>query len=351
MEIDVWAKHKITGQKILAECKAQNDSLSGEVISKLLGNVGLRNASAGWLISTGPLSKDAKGIVSDWEDENNQKRSQLAFYTKDRIIDLLVDSHVIVSPDTISKKIDEKFSLNDNALLLLMPSRKVWVIPVQNHMEGISTKVVAFDAETGNRITNKDVLNEIKAHKNSYSSMQWLSIDNAADDKEETLLKEELSSIVTVISGDDWIDYRPARPEDFVGRKTILTDIIKFLDTVNSGLSDTRLFSIKAPSGMGKSSVVLKLADLSKRRNYSKKYFVYAVDVRTALSSRYAEMALRTCFDKADEAGFTDIRQRKVNSSNAIQYLRDASIQKTLSYLKEENKSIVLVFDQFEELF
>ena len=86
MEIDVWAKHKITGQKILAECKAQNDSLSGEVISKLLGNVGLRNASAGWLISTGPLSKDAKGIVSDWEDENNQKRSQLAFYTKDRII-------------------------------------------------------------------------------------------------------------------------------------------------------------------------------------------------------------------------------------------------------------------------
>ena len=32
MEIDVWAKHKITGQKILAECKAQNDSLSGEGI-------------------------------------------------------------------------------------------------------------------------------------------------------------------------------------------------------------------------------------------------------------------------------------------------------------------------------
>ncbi len=261
MEIDVWAKHKITGQKIIVECKAWDSPLPGEVISKLLGNVGLRNASAGWLITTGPLSKDAKGIVSEWEDESNQKRNLLAFYTKDRIIDLLVDSHIIISPDTISKRIDDKFALNDNASLLLMPTRKAWVIPVQNHMEGISTIVAAFDAETGNRITNKDVLNEIKAHKNSYSSMQWLSIDNVVGDKEETLLKEELNSIVTVISGDDWSDYRPARPEDFVGRKSILANVIKFLDAVNNGLSDTRLFSIKAPSGMGKSSVVLKLAD------------------------------------------------------------------------------------------
>lgn len=351
MEIDVWAKHKITGQKIIVECKAWDNSLPGDVITKLLGNVVYRKASAGWLIATGSLSKDAKGIVNEWEDENNQERNKLAFYTKDRIIDLLIDSHVIVSPQTISKTVDEKFLLNDNASLLLMPERNVWAIPVHNHMEGISTAVVAFDAKTGNRITNKDIINEIKAHKNTYSSMHWLTDDKTISDKDENIIKEELNSIVTVISGEDWIDYRPARPEDFVGRKGVLTDIMKFLDAVNNGQSVTRLFSIKAPSGMGKSSVVLKLVDLAKQRNYSKKYFVYAVDVRTALSSRYAEIALRTCFDKADEAGFTDTKERKVNSTNAVQYLRDTSIQKTLKYLKEKGKSIVLVFDQFEELF
>ncbi len=63
IEIDVWAKHKITGQKIIVECKAWESSLPGEVIMKLLGNVAFRNASAGWLITTGSLSKDAKGIL------------------------------------------------------------------------------------------------------------------------------------------------------------------------------------------------------------------------------------------------------------------------------------------------
>ena len=350
MEIDVLAKHKITAQKILVECKAWDEALPADVITKLLGNVIIKDADAGWLVTTGPLSKDAKGIVSEWEVENNTKRNQLAFYTKDRIIDLLIDSHTIVDPDAIRHSVGT-IPLGDNALLMLMPTKKAWILPVQDYSSGLSTSVIAFDAETGERIISKEVLNEIRAHKNSYSSMQWLSSDADAEEKSIALLTEELNSVVPVISGDDWIDYRPARPEDFVGRKMILSDIIDFLNSANTGQSNTRVFSIKAPSGMGKSSIILKLSDLSKRRNFSKKFFIYAVDVRTALSPRYAEMALKTCFDKADAAGFTDISHRNIGSSNAVQYLRDSSIQNTLTYLKDEGKSIVLIFDQFEELF
>ena len=103
---------------------------------------------------------------------------------------------------------------------------------------------------------------------------------------------------------------------------------------------------------MGKSSVVLKAVSIaSNNRKYSKKFFVFAVDVRTAVSSRYAEMALKACFDSADEHGFTDVTQRNVTSTTINQFLHNESIQKTLSYLKEQGKTIVIIFDQFEELF
>lgn len=352
IEIDVMASHKITGEKIFVECKAHEDTLPADSITKLLGNVMLKNVNSGWLITTGPLSKDAKGIVSEWETENNPNRSKLAFFTEDRIIRLLIDSNEIINPEKIESDINTPLQLSDNAVLILMPSNAVWAIPVVDNVSGLSTSVLAFDAKTGNRIKNESVLEEIKLHKNSLSSLQWLSIRNdKANEYNSNLLTEELENIVSVISGDDWTDYRPARPEDFVGRKAILSAIVDFFSSVNEGKSNTRLFSIKAPSGMGKSSVVLKLSDLSKRRNFSKQAFIYAVDVRTALTSRYAEMALRLCFEKADKAGFTDVRHRSVQSSNALQFLRDSSIQNTLAYLKSQGKSIILIFDQFEELF
>lgn len=350
MEIDVLAKNKITNSTILVECKAWDNALPADVISKLLGNVMLRGASAGWLITTGPLSKDAKGIKSEWETETNPKRGTLGFYTQERILNLLLDSNEIVSPDAVRGSVGKEMQLDDDAILMLIPNNAVWVIPVVDPSSNFSSAVVAFNAKTGERITKNETLDELKTYKNSYSSFQWLPSESV-DAKPSNLLNEEFNSIVPVISGDDWADYRPARPEDFVGRKNILADIFNFLENANVGASPTRLFSIKAPSGMGKSSVVLKLITLSKNRKYSKHLFVYAVDVRTAMSSRYVEMALKSCIDNADAAGFTDVKQRKINSSNIMQYLKDPSIQSTLSYLKNEGKSIILIFDQFEELF
>lgn len=192
-------------------------------------------------------------------------------------------------------------------MLMCTSSGMFWIIPIVDPALGISSTVLAFDAVHGQRVTSTEQLNNLKAHRNSFSSFQWLGSESI-DSKQTELLAEEYRNIVPVISGDDWSDYRPARPEDFVGRKKILSDILDFLESVNNGNSRTRLFSIKAPSGMGKSSVVLKLASqVTTSRKYSKKFFVYAVDVRTAMSARYAEIAIRSCFSEADSQGFTDV--------------------------------------------
>lgn len=351
MEIDVYAKHKVTNQVILVECKAHENALHADVITKLLGNIMLRKADACWLVTTGPLSKDAKGTQIEWEQESNSRRGMLSFYTQDRILDLLVASKQIQPLDKMLGLIPNEFAPGDNAMLMCTPSGMFWVIPVVDPTLGLSSTVLVFDAIQGQRITSTEQLNNLKAHKNSFSGFQWLGSENI-DSKQTELLAEEYRNIVPVISGDDWSDYRPARPEDFVGRKKILSDMLEFLECVNDGNSKTRLFSIKAPSGMGKSSVVLKLASqIKKSRKYSKKFFVYAVDVRTAMSARYAEMAIKSCFAEADLQGFTDVTTRDINSTTVSQYLHDGSIQKTLEYLTKQGKTVIIIFDQFEELF
>ena len=351
IEIDVLAQHKINNVQILVECKAWNDPLPADVITKLLGNVMLRNASAGWLMTTGPLSKDAAGICSEWERRVDDSRSKLSFYTADRIVNTLCDARIIVSADYVAQTISDTHSIGQSMTLILTTDNILWIVPVMSGDSGFTTSVIIYDAKTGRRINQKEQLDELKLYKSSYSSYPWLSSTQQVDPRYTEQLKSEFDSIVPVISGEDWTDYRPARPEDFVGRKSLLSDIFTFFENVNSNRTNTRLFAIKAPSGMGKSSVVLKIASLSKMRNNSKRYFVYAVDVRTAMSARYVEMTLKACFDKADSAGFTDIKIRDAECSNLSQYMNSESIKKTLSYLNVCEKTIILIFDQFEELF
>lgn len=350
MEIDVLARHKINNTQVLAECKAWDSNLPADVISKLLGNVFLRNASSGWLITTGPMSKDAEGIRSEWETRTDEGRSKLSFYTPERIIKLLCDSKVIIAVENLKTKIEEIFSTSENNTLIITDIGNYWLVPVVEKNSEFITSIVVFNASNGERITDDNLLNELKLRKNSYSDFQWLAGEET-DDKVIEQLLDEYKSIVPILCGDDWADYRPARPEDFVGRNILLNNIFSFFNNIIDGTSSTRLFSVKAPSGMGKSSVLLKICSMAKSTRKSKKYFIHAVDVRTAISSRYAEMALKSCFDSADASGFTDVKHRNLEFTNISQFLQSDSVVKTLSFLKKENKLLVLIFDQFEELF
>lgn len=349
MEIDVLAQSKINGNIILAECKAWENALPADVISKLIGNMFLRKASEGWLLTTGPLSKDAEGLRLELEAKKDNN-CRISFYTSDRIVDLLIDANMVVDYKKIQSEIGGQFETSDNVVLMMTPEGKYWLIPVIDSSSEFINAIIVFNAKNGERIVDKDTLNEIKLHKNSFSNHQWLST-SVVDAKSIVALNSEYNNIVPVISGDDWTDYRPARPEDFVGRKKLLEDMFAFFESVNSGASSTRLFSIKAPSGMGKSSIVLKIGSIAKKRNMSKKFFVHAVDVRTATSPRYVEMALKSCIEKADKSGFTDIKKRDTNFASLSQFFETDSIKQTLNYLKENSKTIILIFDQFEELF
>ena len=76
-ELDLLCKHNVSEMQIYVECKAHKDNLSAKVLTNLLGTVDLHEYSAGWLVSTGPLGKDAKGFVEKWEKKRSGKKPNI----------------------------------------------------------------------------------------------------------------------------------------------------------------------------------------------------------------------------------------------------------------------------------
>ncbi len=94
-ELDLLCRNRVNRKKIYVECKAYRDTLSAEVLTKLLGTVTFNGYQEGWLISTGPFGRDAKGFQDKWESKSIEESQKLSFYTPERIIDALETTKVI----------------------------------------------------------------------------------------------------------------------------------------------------------------------------------------------------------------------------------------------------------------
>ncbi|WP_405132388.1 restriction endonuclease [Paenibacillus sp. FSL H8-0317] len=352
IEVDLLARHRITSEVIYVECKAYKDTntISADVITKLLGNVHLKRVSSGWLLSTGPLGKDAKGIVEEWEQNPVEQRKLLQIYSPDKLVDLIVNSGKSCNP--LSLNYPKSGSFSENVTLLITNHGRFWAVPLIHVTAGIPYAVILFDARTGVPIHDHQLIDSVSKIPSSFHDLEWPypNVINE-DDSFSNQLAKESESIITVSSGDQWADYRPSRPQDFVGRDGLFQDVYRFIDNVRNSTISTRLLALKAPSGWGKSSVLLKLVEKSKSSRQRNKNYVFAVDVRAATSHRYAEFSLIECFNSAINDNFVRRPSMPVKISDTNNPLSDQSIVEIIQTLKSENKVIILMFDQFEEIF
>ena len=225
---------------------------------------------------------------------------------------------------------------------------KYWLFVGSFNSGTIANSVIAFEATSGERVCDEESLKRLKEVKSIYSEYDWRL------EKEQNIKRKdnvEFQDIVTVMSGDTWSDYRPSRPIDYVGRKCLIASVFSFFDDVLCRQTNTRLFALKSPSGWGKSSTILKLIDEAKKRGKSNKYFIFAVDVRTALSNRYAELAFKNCLECAIKESFIPFEKEEISIGDITNIVDTDDIKRIFSYLSENGKEIILIFDQFEEIF
>ena len=341
-ELDLYCKHKVSNRVVYVECKAYNEkTLSANDLWAFYGKVkGKSDISEGCFVSTGELGKDAKGFIIERESQNDQE--VLLFYTPERLIESLIDSQIICSPpnDLVLKELCEGEALGD-WVLCLSEFGMHWTSTILRNGVPQSWVICATDSPS-KIITDDSLIDALATQKFSLSQFK-----NWNEYKLQNESGQQLAHpIVEVEIGESWTDYRPARPEHFVGRYKDIKEAFSFIKKIKNQETDSRVLAFTGDSGIGKSSFIAKL-----RYEATKKagYFIYAVDVRAASDSSYVEQAFLCNLKAAQAKGFGC--KVALQLTNANHPLESESIKKFLQECKRRKQVIVFVLDQFEELY
>ena len=344
-ELDLLCEHKVSKKKIYVECKAYRDKkIDAPIIRQLLGTIVFEDYAEGWLIATSEFSKDAKGLCEELPNRPNGDR--LVVYSALDIIQSLQASRIITSIpiDHLESHIDP--NRIGEWFLLITTFGNFWASTILS--AGIPTNVICYYAKDGVLVEDQELLDNIASTDNSLAKLDFSKIINTKKDIKPPI--DSQIEVVEVQRGEDWNDYRPARPQDFVGRTKDINEIFDFFKKVRAKEINTRIFAITGNSGLGKSSLIITLSEKAKNRHQKQKLFLYAIDVRAAKSPEYIYSALLKTLLEAQKKGFGD-SQIKLQITNVNHPLESDSISQYLNSLEQTNQLIVLVFDQFEELF
>ena len=340
MEIDLIAKHKERPEIVYIECKAR-EKLETDDIRRFVFNVEYREANYGYFISTTEFEHQVAGLIE--EVKGKEKYSNLYFWEPDKIFDLLESAKVITPLDlskinyTITKTILSYTYFGTFYLLILMENT-------------IPTQFCVYNAERASLISDNDIIEKLKNADPEIRDLNFLSIPSAV---KETTEQESSETVAEVQESENWYDYLPASTKHFIGRKDLKTNLFTFLNQVGSKETSRRVFYIDGKSGWGKSSLITDLRGSSKNKHYRKRYFVLAVDARSASSSNFVALAFKKLIENAQKANFLSrtLFCPKPNITSSFDILGSESVRQLLKDLEHQNRTLILIFDQFEDVF
>jgi Holliday junction resolvase-like predicted endonuclease len=348
VELDLLCRHQVNGRQVYVECKAHREPLSATVLRSLLGTVTFKKIQEGWLVSAGPLGKDSKGFVEDWESRPTEERQKMSFYTPARMIESFLGARLIKAvPSRVVEDVRDPAIRIGDWVLLISPFGRFWAAPTLE--SGVPRGVVVYDSDRGRLVRDNQLLKRLGSTDSSLHSLDFERFGRSAGVAHPT--SGSLDRIVEVAHGDSWKDYRPARPEDFVGRASQQRQILDLLSSVRSGKTTTRVFAVTGDSGMGKSSLVAKIRERSRNKRYRGRFFAYALDARAARTGGYVLSALLIALRAAATAGFGTADPEPLVISDYADPLSSGSIQEFLRALASRRQVVCVIFDQFEELY
>lgn len=343
MELDLTATHKDRKNEILyVECKAKDKVSSNEILS-FEAKVRFKKVRFGYFIRTKELEHQARGIVDEFQSD--ERYNHLTFFEPRKVISLLQEAGKIKKKDIDNTDITKQ-------ILAITYNGDYYIFINKDSLGAIPNSFSLFDAKTGEALNDNNI---VKLLKENLPELKELSIDNISAPKKNIPQNnsKEIETVSDVQESENWFDYLPASTRHFIGREQLRTDIFGFFNKCLSGETNRRVFYLTGKSGWGKSSVIAEIRGRCRNKYYRNRFYTLAIDSRSALSSNFVALAFERLIKNAIKTGFIkkSLFDKELVFTSTYDLLNSESIIEVLDYLRNNNKCLVLIFDQFEDIF
>lgn len=347
MEIDLIASHKDKTETAYIECKARG-RLEATDLKVFTFNVSYHKVNYGFFLSTSEFEHQVAGLIDEMKKDD--RYLNLNFWGPDKLFELLESAKIIKPFDfyyesyVITKDILAWTYFGIFHILILMENT-------------FPSYFCIIDAKNGDYIKKNETVRQLKDIVKEIKDLEFLPfVSEGIEQKESNLEKKipgNIEHIIEVQESENWYDYLPASTKYFIGRKGITGELIDFIEKVSSKKTYRRVFYIDGKSGWGKSSLITNLRGRNNKKWVRNPFYVFAVDVRSASTSNFVALSFKQLIYKAIKNNYlrNTLSYSRLDIVSGFDVLGSESAKCLLEELEKQNKTLILIFDQFEDVF
>jgi transcriptional regulator with XRE-family HTH domain len=267
-EWDVVGKAALSQAPVLVSCKCLSASISPEPLKSLAFDVmNLAEeipTASGVLVAIPKISEDTKIY---WSKVNSKMQSRVRILNETELLADLSRQPDWSSPEVLRALTSERHkTVAGDSRLLYTDRGAYWMQLVVR--EGIDGPEGYYICSTdGTEISDPQALSylEYLIHLNE-SALREATCLNRASVVGQSKAHVEIPQAHLTSPGVGWFDYKhPAPPECCVGRDTEVGKFVDFVQNVAMQKTASRVCITTGPSGIGKSSLVLKMCEAAKK--------------------------------------------------------------------------------------
>jgi hypothetical protein len=255
LEYDIEARHAVQGHCLAGEAKALSRKVSDEILTfygKMTYHWMGSKQTLGLFISTTDLTADMQNHMRAIQGQNN-----FQWICGSAVLDVLHKTARYMLLDEVKELASSHFPgtrAGDTALLVT--DRGDYFAQLLIGRDKTRAASFCIIHCQGSLVEDEGFARLVSAEVDILKGLSYV----CSNSRTAGPVLEEPSGFMGVLPGSDWFDYQlPADPERFVGREAIIEDCLQKLDDIQRGSPAARVFEIKSRSGVGKSSLCLKL--------------------------------------------------------------------------------------------